>query len=102
MDPVQVVKPNYAGQSAAHESHITTNTTYPDDIDPAAYDALARMVQQHRIYDRQLKDLMAKPWRSAEDKLEEANLKKLKLRQKDEIERLRHEMYLYMGQDLNN
>jgi hypothetical protein len=107
MEPVHVTKPARAGHatgahSTSQDVSATATATNPDEIDPAAYDALVRMVNQHRIYDHQLKELMARPWHTAEDKLEEVRLKKLKLRQKDEIERLRREMHLYMGQQLEH
>ncbi len=42
--------------------------------------------QQHGDFDRMLTELMAKPYRSAEDDVEEALLKKKKLWLKDQME----------------
>jgi hypothetical protein len=100
MEPVPVTKPTHAHHTVKQTDK--PETTHPDHIDPAAYDALQRMVQQHREYDQQLNALLAQPTHSDADKQEAARLKKLKLRKKDEIEHLRHEMHLYMGQHLEH
>jgi|HubBroStandDraft_1064217.scaffolds.fasta_scaffold175857_1 uncharacterized protein YdcH (DUF465 family) len=44
------------------------------------------LLQQHSEYDRKLHELMEKPYRSAEDDVEEARLKKQKLWLKDQME----------------
>jgi len=48
---------------------------------------LQRLMQEHSQYKAQLDQLRNTPYVSAEDLLLEANLKKLKLRVKDEMER---------------
>jgi len=46
-----------------------------------------RLAQEHSRYEAQLKELSATPYLSAEDILLQADLKKLKLQLKDEMER---------------
>ena len=48
---------------------------------------LQQLAQQHSQYEAQLQQLFHSPYRSAEDTLLEADLKKMKLRIKDEMER---------------
>jgi|GEM_PF-904649 hypothetical protein len=50
---------------------------------------LNRLGSEHRFYSQRLESLLARPWLSEEEKLEEVRLKKLKLRLKDEMETLR-------------
>jgi hypothetical protein len=45
-----------------------------------------QLEQQHSEFDRKLAELMQKPYRSAEDDVEEARLKKRKLWLKDQME----------------
>jgi uncharacterized protein YdcH (DUF465 family) len=53
----------------------------------AAADAGFReMLQQHSEFDRKLHELMEEPYRSADDDVEEARLKKQKLLLKDQME----------------
>jgi|GEM_PF-1440082 hypothetical protein len=109
MEPIHSAKPaqaspglNHKLSSSQQHSADSNHTAPPDHVDPVAYDVLARLVQQHKDYDRQLRELLAKPVLSEEDHLEEVRLKKLKLRQKDAIERLRYEMHLYTGHQLEH
>jgi hypothetical protein len=44
--------------------------------------------QRHREFDRKLAELMQKPYLSADDELREVELKKQKLRLKDQMEQL--------------
>ncbi|HEX4022443.1 MAG TPA: DUF465 domain-containing protein [Acidobacteriaceae bacterium] len=53
-------------------------------------DDLGRLAEEHHKYALQLETLLAKPYPSEEDKLEEVRLKKLKLRLKDRIEAVTH------------
>jgi uncharacterized protein YdcH (DUF465 family) len=46
-----------------------------------------RLAEEHSRYASQLEQLSKSPYRSAEDLLLESNLKKLKLRAKDEMEK---------------
>jgi hypothetical protein len=103
MEPVPVSKPSrpHASPTSAH-THLTDPTDPTADVDPAAFDALQRLLQEHREYDQQLRELQARSLHTEQDKLEAARLKKLKLRQKDKMARLRHEMRLYMGQHLEH
>jgi uncharacterized protein YdcH (DUF465 family) len=47
-----------------------------------------KLMQQHSVYEEQLKKISESPYLSAEDLLEEVKLKKLKLRVKDEMEQI--------------
>lgn len=47
-----------------------------------------RLVEEHSRYEAQLEQLSKAPYLSAEDIVQETTLKKLKLRVKDEMERL--------------
>lgn len=53
------------------------------DADPE----IQRLAQEHSRYEAQLQQLTTSPYLSAEDILLEADLKKMKLRVKDEMER---------------
>jgi hypothetical protein len=53
------------------------------DADPE----IQRLAQEHSRYEMQLQQLTTSPYLSAEDILLEADLKKMKLRVKDEMER---------------
>ncbi len=55
-------------------------------MDPEASDPIRRLEEEHRMYEAQLESLLAKPYPSADDMMEEVRLKKLKLRAKDELE----------------
>jgi uncharacterized protein YdcH (DUF465 family) len=54
----------------------------------AGNDEFRRLVQEHSQYAQRLDSLVQKRYLSEEEKLEEVRLKKLKLRLKDEMERL--------------
>jgi len=54
----------------------------------AGSDEFRRLVQEHSQYAQRLDSLVQKRYLSEEEKLEEVRLKKLKLRLKDEMERL--------------
>ena len=47
-----------------------------------------RLAEEHRKYSLQLESLLAKPYPTAEDTVEEVRLKKIKLRLKDQMEAL--------------
>ncbi len=47
-----------------------------------------RLAQEHSRYEMQLEQLSKQPYLDAEDLIQQAKLKKLKLRVKDEMERL--------------
>ena len=51
--------------------------------------SIARLSQEHSLYARRLDTLRSKLFLTDSEQLEEVRLKKLKLRLKDEIERLR-------------
>ncbi|ACO31364.1 MULTISPECIES: YdcH family protein [Acidobacterium] len=56
------------------------------DIDQkAASEVIRSLEDQHRHYEQQLAALLAKPYLSEDEQLEEVRLKKIKLRIKDEI-----------------
>ncbi|HZY63434.1 MAG TPA: DUF465 domain-containing protein [Edaphobacter sp.] len=60
-------------------------TQLPDSTNPSIY----RLEQEHSLYARRLETLLAKPYLTEDEKMEEVRLKKLKLSLKDEMERLR-------------
>ena len=51
----------------------------------AASEVIRSLEDQHRHYEQQLAALLAKPYLSEDEQLEEVRLKKIKLRIKDEI-----------------
>ena len=53
--------------------------------------SLHKLTQEHSLYDRRLETLRAKPMPTEQEMMEEVRLKKMKLRLKDEIERLRRQ-----------
>jgi hypothetical protein len=56
------------------------------DIDQkGAREEIRSLEDQHRHYEQQLAALLAKPYLSEDEQLEEVRLKKIKLRIKDEI-----------------
>jgi uncharacterized protein YdcH (DUF465 family) len=60
----------------------------PRDI-PLETDAeYQRLAEQHRQYEAELQNISKSPYLNSEDLLEEIKLKKLKLRCKDEMERI--------------
>jgi hypothetical protein len=56
---------------------------------PTTLPSIARLAQEHSLYERRLATLRAKMFLTEPEKLEEVRLKKLKLSLKDEMERLR-------------
>ncbi len=54
----------------------------------ATNDEFRRLVQEHQQHDQRLAALLGKRFLSDDEKLEEVRLKKLKLRLKDEMERI--------------
>ncbi|MBB5331131.1 DUF465 domain-containing protein [Tunturiibacter gelidoferens] len=56
---------------------------------PASFPSIQQLIQEHSLYDRRLDTLRSKLFLTDSEQLEEVRLKKLKLRLKDEIERLR-------------
>jgi len=54
----------------------------------ATNEEFRKLADQHHSYDDQLKKLEAKTYLNDEEKVEEVRLKKLKLRLKDEMERI--------------
>ncbi|MDE3105828.1 MAG: DUF465 domain-containing protein [Acidobacteriota bacterium] len=51
---------------------------------------------EHSLYARRLDTLVAKPYLTEEERLEEIRLKKLKLRLKDQMEMLRRQRHEYL------
>jgi hypothetical protein len=90
----------HAAFGATTPAETITETSYENLMDQPARDALEHMAKQHQEYDRQLRELEAEPSLTEDEKLEVVRLKKLKLRQKDAIERLRIEMHAYTGRRL--
>jgi hypothetical protein len=62
---------------------------YPELPNSAANPSLQQLAQEHSLYDRRLDALRSKLFLTEPEKLEEVRLKKLKLRLKDEMERIR-------------
>ena len=54
----------------------------------AISDDHSRLAEEHRKYSLQLETLLAKPYPTEEDEVEEVRLKKIKLRLKDRMEAL--------------
>jgi len=55
----------------------------------ASFPSLPQLMQEHSLYARRLDTLRSKLFLTDSEQLEEVRLKKLKLRLKDEMERLR-------------
>ncbi len=60
----------------------------PRDLLISQNDNFKRLVQEHQQYAQRLDSLIQKRYLSEDEKLEEVRLKKLKLRLKDEMERI--------------
>ncbi len=54
----------------------------------ATHEEFRKLATQHQTYDQQLQQLAEKPYLSEQERVEEVRLKKLKLRLKDEMERI--------------
>jgi len=67
---------------------MATAQRSPRDIIGEADAEYQRLAEQHRQYDVKLQQLTHSPYLSSEDLIEEIQLKKMKLRVKDEMERI--------------
>ena len=56
---------------------------------PTSLPSIHQLSQEHSLYERRLDTLRAKVYLTEAEQMEEVRLKKLKLRLKDEMERLR-------------
>lgn len=54
----------------------------------ATHEEFRKLADQHQSYDEKLQQLAGKTYLNEQEKLEEVRLKKLKLRLKDEMERI--------------
>ena len=61
----------------------------PNDLALANNPQYRDLQQQHRSYETQLEELNRKAWLTPAEEMEAKQIKKLKLRVKDEMERLR-------------
>ena len=68
-------------------SNITGTAREPSVVSSQEYQAL---LEQHARYDAQLEELTHRKFLTDQDQVEEARLKKLKLRAKDQMEQLIH------------
>ncbi len=59
----------------------------------AGHDEFQRLVQEHSQYSQRLESLTEKRYLTDDEKLEEVRLKKLKLRLKDQMQSLEHQVY---------
>jgi uncharacterized protein len=57
------------------------------------HEQFQRLVQEHSQYSQRLESLTEKRYLTEDEKLEEVRLKKLKLRLKDQMQSLEHEVY---------
>jgi uncharacterized protein len=57
------------------------------------HEQFQRLVQEHSQYSQRLESLTEKRYLTEDEKLEEVRLKKLKLRLKDQMQSLQHEVY---------
>lgn len=68
------------------------------DLLLANNDEFRRLTQEHQQYSQRLESLINKRYLSEDEKVEEVRLKKLKLRLKDEMERLESQFRRNTGQ----
>jgi hypothetical protein len=57
------------------------------------HDQFQRLVQEHLQYSQRLESLTQKRYLTEDEKLEEVRLKKLKLRLKDQMQSLEHQVH---------
>jgi hypothetical protein len=57
------------------------------------HEQFQRLVQEHSQYSQRLESLTEKRYLTEDEKLEEVRLKKLKLRLKDQMQSLEHDVY---------
>ncbi|MGA7630651.1 MAG: DUF465 domain-containing protein [Terriglobales bacterium] len=57
------------------------------------HEQFQRLVQEHSQYSQRLESLTEKRYLTEDEKLEEVRLKKLKLRLKDQMQSLEHQVY---------
>jgi hypothetical protein len=57
------------------------------------HDQFQRLVQEHSQYSQRLESLTQKRYLTDDEKLEEVRLKKLKLRLKDQMQSLEHQVH---------
>jgi hypothetical protein len=57
------------------------------------HDEFQRLVQEHSQYSQRLESLTQKRYLTDDEKLEEVRLKKLKLRLKDQMHHLEHQLH---------
>ncbi len=60
----------------------------PESLQAAS---IQRLAQEHSLYEKRLETLLAKPYLSEQERMEEVQLKKWKLRLKDTMERIQRE-----------
>ncbi len=64
----------------------------PRDQLLTGHDQFQRLVQEHSQYSQRLESLTQKRYLTEDEKLEEVRLKKLKLRLKDQMQSLEHQV----------
>ncbi|HEY4843842.1 MAG TPA: DUF465 domain-containing protein [Terriglobales bacterium] len=65
----------------------------PRDQILTGHEQFQRLVQEHSQYSQRLESLTEKRYLTEDEKLEEVRLKKLKLRLKDQMQSLEHQVY---------
>jgi uncharacterized protein len=64
----------------------------PQDQVPTGQDEFQRLAQEHTQYSQRLESLTQKRFLTDDEKLEEVRLKKLKLRLKDQMQDIEHQV----------
>jgi uncharacterized protein len=64
----------------------------PRDQVPTGHDEFQRLAQEHTQYSQRLESLTQKRFLTDDEKLEEVRLKKLKLRLKDQMQDIEHQV----------